>query len=380
MPISSLEQVAISDPYTNIDINPDPAVTLLVPTDPQSFDATETVAEIKDSGRRGIDAMDFSVYRGVNITDITWSGLVQFHKGDAVPTPIGRLLKEMLITQDVKPAANAKIHYLKMGTAAHVGSIRSYLALEHWVGNLKAGEGAIADPSLSSRKFLGCRPTELTISFNTGEGALAYSVTMQGRGAKLIEKTNLIDSSIDLVAGWQGGMSLSEGRSLSAVTPAAPAVTLAGYNSARLISGEWTFRRSGKPVYTLRNRREFTSYTMGPLEVMFNGMFEFESDKEYKIFSSNDDFITQFGTLFQVSDDLQFGIGANKMSWFAQPARVDTSEEYVKLQISGRALYDASPNSGMFSSKDMTAAMIADRKTQRGPVEVYIKDNFTGNY
>ena len=369
MPISSLEQVGISAPYNTLSSSVQ-TMTTLIPVDPQSFNATETVQEIRDSGRRGLDAMDFEVYRGVNITDISFNSSVQDHGTNVMPVMI--FLKEILISDYRRGGTTSPYrHYLRMGNA----TTREYLDFEHWVGSLYSGRTGSTLSTTPARAFTGCRPTEVTVSFNSGEGAVTYSVTLQGQGATQQAKTTLTDNSLRLYSGWQGGMFLG--------TAAAPAVTLSGYNYGRLISGEWTFRRSGKPVYTLANTRDFANYTLGPLEVMFNGVFEYERDYEYNIFQSDSGFITKFGTLFTNGTTgtgaRHFGIAANRMAWFAEPARVDTSEEFVKLQLSGRALYDNAANSGMFSSKDADSTNItAAKKTQAGPVEIYNLSSYAG--
>ena len=64
------------------------------------------------------------------------------------------------------------------------------------------------------------------------------------------------------------------------------------------------------------------------------------------------------------------GISANKMSWFGEPAKIDTSEEFVKVSLSGKAIHDL--KDGFFSKNLAGIADVPALKEQNGPVEILI--------
>ena len=91
---------------------------------------------------------------------------------------------------------NKTPHIIHLGGASN----RIAIDVEHYVGDFETTN------LKSSRIFRGCQITELTLDFNAGDGALNYSVTLQGRGAeKALKPTTFVpDKTGALFAGWQG--------------------------------------------------------------------------------------------------------------------------------------------------------------------------------
>jgi hypothetical protein len=238
--------------------------TMTVVVDAGSFKATENFENIVDSGRRGVDALDFNAYRGVNTpTEITWTGMVRQTSlsGASVKSGvIGYLIENILGGADSKETIVSSTHFdhrLALGTQ------KKYFTIDH------AYAGFSSTSSLDARRFEGCRVTELTIAFNSGEGVLTYSVTLQGRSAVPIDAeisggllhTGMTpDNESTPWMGWQGNTTFGD----------------TGSSHVNMISGEWTFRREAAPHYSANDTREFNELFRGPLEVLYTGVMRYD--------------------------------------------------------------------------------------------------------
>ena len=351
MVLSGTEIIGISKQPT---IGSAVAATIMMPILPGTLRISENFEPILDQGRRGKDALDHRSYQGVGHSEISWDGLVQ--EGDAVANaPIGYLIDNLFGAGSVATkgaisgsGVSTKDHRLRLGTT------KEYLTVEH-----------TAFDSSSDRQFEGCRVTELTIRFNGGEGAVTYSVTLQGRSPTSVTAANLTDQTGDAWMGWQGQCVFAGTNS---------AINAAGHVTspfARITSGEWTFRRSPSMFYSAQNSQNVTDIYLSPLEVVLSLVLDYPDVTEIAQFRNK----TQSGilTLFEFTSDggavtdinrRRFAIGSILMDLGDGPAELDNSEANMRLGIVARGLYSATAG---FAKSTGHAAV-----AQNSPVEVQI--------
>lgn len=343
------------------------AATIPEPVDPGSFNADEDFEQILDEGRRSLDVKDFAAYQGVGKTEISWSG--QGRDGSAaIPAALHVLLVNILSSDSysvnaVDGSSTPYEHRFRAGTT------RKFLTIEH----KQLGDAL-------DREFKDCRVTELVVKWNSGEGTLDYTVTLTGQGATVAASTDLSatpgipDIGVPHL-GWEAGVIVNNIGSWTTATG-----LVAGWT--RLISAEWTFRRSPPELfYSGQNQKTFADMYLPPLEVLCNMVIGYNED------STAVDDASQMPTAFraknqalclnsfQTGDDdastnsRRIGFAANKMDLGDGPMKFDTSGPSTKLALVGRALY--SDAAGTFTSEGNTNVVTA-ALSMKSPVEISI--------
>ncbi len=316
-----------------------------IPVAPGSFRAGEEFEQILDQGRRGVDALDFAAVQGVGITNVAWDGNVAQNNTDKMT--LGYLLDNLLganSTATVLDTTNYD-HYLKLGTT------KEYLTLEH----------VLLRGTTVDRRIPACRVTELVIRYNAGEGAVTYSVTLMGRKIVKVEETvvdALTDSEGELFEGWQAEAMLTGS---GAFTPD---------TAARLLSAEFTLRRSSDPFYASIDSQDFADLYLGPLEVTAALVLDYSAvtELDYLRNKTQGSLAVRFlkGTV-DTATERSFSIGGSLFDWGDGPAELDSSGSNVRLQIAARGLYTVA--NGPFSGA-----------AQNGPVEVHIAQPVAAAY
>jgi hypothetical protein len=340
MTLSSRDEVTIGEQGTSLGAStPD----ILIPVLPGTFRATEIDEQILDQGRRGPDALDFRALQGVGRSEITWEGNVQQGAGTDVAlgkVGVGYLIENLFgggaTSVQIGSTGNYD-HDLKLGTA------KEYLTITH-------------DTQLSGsnhRQFIDCRVQELQLRWNAGEGFLTYRVTLTGQQPTLVAGPSVTDQALDPWMGWHAQ------------------VTFSGSGSfARMISSEWTLRRTINPFYSGQNSQNFTDIYAGPLEVTCSMVFDYSVDTDMALFRSKNQAalanVFTIGTA-NMASERTFSIGSVVMDLGDGPAELDNSGENVTLGLVGRGLYST-------SNGPMTGS------AQNGPVEVRITQPIVSAY
>jgi hypothetical protein len=332
--------------------------SILVPTLPGTFRASEITEQILDQGRRGIDSMDFRAVEGVSHTEITWDGLVQQGEVGATDAPavIGYLIANLFgdgtpqapEETDDSPASTRFAHTLRLGTT------KEYLTIEHDAGGIT---GAY------DRRFIGCRVQELTIQWNSGEGALTYSVTLTGQGATYV--TAAVEGTATVPRDpWLGWQCLAK-------VPTASGTA----DNARVISGEWTFRRAPERFYGAVSpvAQQMTDLYLGPLEAIVSLVFDYSTHTDLTAFRNKGQ--AEVSTIFRTGttdedDEEAFKIGGIEFDLGDGPAELDNSSPNVRLTLTARGLYSTA-NTLTSSGQSFFHADVAVI-AQNGPVMVQI--------
>lgn len=346
MVMSGIEQVAIAiQPTLGSPVNPN----ILVPVLPGTFRATENFEQILDRGRRGQDTMDYRALQGVGWSEITWEGEVA--QGDSSNRAVvGYLIDNLMGRASTSTQIGATGNYdhrLKLGTT------KAYLTVEHDSGGVAGA---------NDRRFGSCRVKELSFRFNAGEGSLGYTVTLEGRSPSAVTaQTPVVPAQGDAWMGWQGQATFGS----------------TGSSFTRLISGEWTLRRSLQRFVSAQNSRNVTDFYTGPLEVLCSMVLDYSIVTDLGNFRDKDqselsvEFITPLSGLTD-TNQRSFGIGGSLFDLGDGPAELDNSGEAVTLGLTARGLYTTS--NGPFSSTGNAAS------AQNGPVELQIYQPISTHY
>jgi hypothetical protein len=315
---------------------------VLVPVIPGTFRASENFEQILDTGRRGIDSMDFRAIHGVGWSEITWDGYVQLGRsGGATDNPktgIGYLIANLLGSDGTVAeiaSTDSFDHRLILGTT------KEYITIQHDSGGITGA---------NDRQFTDCRVTELTIRWNAGEGALTYTVTLVGQTPTSVTAETPTDYNGDPWRGWQGKVTFDGNASFG-----------------RLISGEWTMRRAAERYYSTQEQQKYADVYLGPLEVLCSMVLDFNVITDLTAFRANNqaELSTRFrvGTLDSAAERT-FGIGGILMDLGDGPAELDNSGTAVRLGLTARGLYSTA--NGPFVSNTNAAT------AQNGPVQIQI--------
>ncbi len=340
MTLSGRDHVAFAvQPVLATPVAPDKVFVI----EPGSFRATESFEQILDTGRRGVDAMDFKASQGVGITEIQWDGIVR--QGNAnEKSSIGYLLDNLLGTG----ALSTVVQLGATGNYDHrliLGNTKEYLTLEH-----------TALRNSSDRRFPACRVHQITISFNRGEGAVRYSVQLQGKlptAVTTVEvSTPITDVSGIMHMGWEAVAKLADAA------------------NARLLSAEWTLTRAPQPLYSADNSQDFADLFLGPLEVTCSLVLDYSAVNDLTSFRTKDQ--TELSTIFRAgvedaASERKFAIGGRIFDLGDGPGEIDSSETTARLNLTARGLYTVT--AGVFSSNAGTNAVTA---AQNSPVEIQI--------
>jgi len=311
------------------------AATVVLPVTPGSSRFLEQNEALYDRGRRGIDAMDFKAVQGVGRTEITMEGIINVGDTDSAPGLVapGFLIANILNLDSYTAVDNggttAFDHFLKMGSA------KTYLTIERAL--LGAG---------SENDYSAFRCNEFVLRWDAGEGLVTW--TANGL-AKLPTAGTTLTSLSDLSGlphrGWEA------------------IVTFDGNASfARLISGEWTFRRELVPFFSAENSQDFKDLYLGPLEVTCSVVLDFSVVIDLTVFRSRAQ--QEFTVIFtqgtaDAASERSIGISCIAMDWGDAPVELDISAANVRLGLTGRGLYSTG-NGGLSGS------------AQNGPAEVQI--------
>ena len=352
MTLSHKGQIGVSQQST---LGTSVTATKLIPV--TSFSMEEVTAQILDNGRRGPHSMDFRAVTGVKQYNISFDSLVQFN--GTTGTGLGVLLRNILGTGAVSASLMVSpATYNHDFQLAASSSNKDYITLED-------------DTSLSgkAREIEGCRVTDLTISWNAGEGALAYNATLIGRditdplisGAGL---GTLQDTTIeDPIQGWRAVVAFNQthvwaGTSLN----------------KRLISCEWTLSRASRLMYSGSNSQLYQDLYLGPLQVTVSMVLDYIDDTELALYRTGNAIPLVNSFVYGSYGDTtlrRFAIGAPSVSLLEAPAVLDTSGEVITLGMSGRCLYT---NDASVIVLDAGVGTDTAVPTMTGPVHIRMTD------
>ena len=334
---------------------------ILVPVLPGSFRANETKESVYDLGRRGRPAAKFGAYEGVKSQEISWEGNCQ--SGDSgEKAVIGYLLKNILGdggTPSFTPAQVASLalydHRLTLGTT------KEYLTIQH-------DSGALATAT-RDRQFLDCRVTELTIAWDSGEGAVTYRVTLAAQGPSLVDATVLNAAKLASPSEiWRGWQCLT---TFGAVVDSHP----------RVISGEWTFRRAAAPFYSGNNSQDTYDIYVEDLDVTVSLLLDYSVATDIDVWRTTPSLAnSRITTTFRNGTANALGEETLAISmphaWIPDgPAELDSSGANVKLGITASGLYFT--GAGILSSQSGGNAVTA---ALNSPVEIQIMQEKSNAY
>ena len=319
--------------------------TILVPH--TSFSLSENNEQLRDSGRRGPDSMDFRAVQGIGWSEISVEGNVQTHLNTGMP--VGVFARNILAsggayTVTQIPTASGVYNHDRV-----LGTTKEYITLEH---------GALG--GANDRRAIGCRVSELTFRYNAAEGFVNYAATLTGRKTSLVTLTSLsgqVTNPEDPFRSWQAEL-----------------VVNGVANFARLISAEWTLSRNVTRLYTGDNSQDFADIYLGPLEVTCSLVFDYTVVTDIAMFraKTQGSLLTSFtfGTE-GVSDRRGFEIGGILFDFGDGPAEIDASGDNMTLALTARGLYSTgnSPITG-------NPATIA----QNGPIHIRTKETQAAAY
>lgn len=169
----------------------------------------------------------------------------------------------------------------------------------------------------------GVRLTQLQLSFDAGEGALAYSLSAIGKISTKVTSQNPARVDNTPWAGWRG------------------VVTSTGY-AARIVSMELTLAREGTRQYVAQASQDLKHLNVGPLVVSGRIVAVAETFADYDNFKSH---LTQS---FQLDFDQGSGATQKKLTLLATnlnfadgPVELDRSAEGVLFAVPIRGIYNA---------------------------------------
>lgn len=222
-----------------------PGTWRLFPVNPPSM--AQNYEQIIDNGLRGVSAKDFGVYRGAGATEATLEGI-------CYPEEIGYLLFGVLGSA----SSSGGTHTFTLGENPPSFAIEDYPQVQ--------APGAGAEPQ--SYVYKGCLLSSLGITFNAGEGAVAFTSAFVGKGSGTqTAETGVVGTPGTPFLGWQGSVDISDKDG----SPAA---------FAQVISAEWTFARETVLQHTLNNTIEPSFGYSGPLEVTCVASIKWHADAD----------------------------------------------------------------------------------------------------
>tara|TARA_Y100000310_G_scaffold345002_1_gene461087 strand:- start:3878 stop:4939 length:1062 start_codon:yes stop_codon:yes gene_type:complete len=338
--MSGLEAVSIGKQGATL--GTEATTQYLVPVIPGSFRASENFEQVLDKGRRGRDSMDFRAWQGVGHAEITWEGTVAENDTDGLI--LGYLIKNLLGKATAQSSAFDTTNYQQLFL---LGTLKEYLTVEH--------KALVAT---SDRQFLDCRVTEIMLRWNAGEGALTYSVSLVGQSPTLDSRAVPTDNeSVDnngAYMGWQATNLVN------------------GVTNGRLISGEWTLRRTPERFYGSTNVQTFADLYRGPLEVICSLVLDYNANTDLVAFRTKAQTEGGLAVAFVkgtagAASERRFAIGSVVADLGDGPAELDNSNANIRLGLVAR---------GLDSDLDVDETLVNTEGTantdQAGPVAVSI--------
>lgn len=337
---SALQQIGIAAATAGqlvTPVNP----TLLIPT--TGFSASETHEQILDQGRRGLNSMDYRAIQGVIHQELTLEGHVT--EVTIVQHPsVAHWINNLLETGTYTPAQVGVTGVFKHQFI--LGSTKEYFTLE---------EKLFGDTN--DRRFAGVRCNELVIRFNSGEGALTYTASLQSQVVSKVTVQAVTDVQLDPFEGWKAQLEIN------------------GVTVTRLISAEWTLRRSANRVFTGQNLQTFNDLLFGPLEVLCSLVFDYTNVADVDLFRDK----TQgtLGVTFRsgtvdTATERAFFIGGRLFDFGDGPAEIDSSGDTVTVALTCRGLH--STGIATFNPIGTSEATLP---AQNGPIIVEIRQLIT---
>lgn len=322
------------------------APTILIPPAPGTFRGNEQFEQILDRGRRGEDTMDYRAIQGVGRTEITWDGEVQIGaETNAEPkAQVGYLLDNLLGRSSTSAQIDATGNY---DHRLILGTTKAYLTLEHTL---------LRDSN--DRRFSACRVQEMVFRFNAGEGSLTYSATLTGQSPTAVTAQSVTATLGDVWRGWEGRITFNGGTSF-----------------ARLISAEFTLRRSVQLFYSSQNQQTFADLYLGPLEVLATMVLDFSVVTDLAAFRTKDQSTLAASFTKGTADaasERTFAIGGANFDLGDGPAELDNSNENVRFGVAARGLYTTANGPFTTSSNAATA--------QNGPIQIQIVQPIVAAY
>ena len=329
---------------------------------------------IIDTGRRdSIPAMDFNAYQGVGRSDIGLEGMFYPNElGHLLLAIMGRdTVSETVVPPTLGPATNAftgnneaaaetardtfftanagVLAQYNNNTELHIRlTFGSTIVYQHRNDDGNAWVDADTDslyshaftlaaeaPSyvwefqqpVQTRRYPGARASSFGLNFNAGEGAVTWNANFMGALPTEHTMTDLTDATEDAFLGWEGD------------------VTVGGAAFDRLISMEMTVERGVELLYTANNTQDPSRADQGRMQVTANLMVDYAADEDYERFLNfvRNGVSVSFarGTAGE-SDRRELRIDMSEFAWGADASAFDLGSETLKLNMSGRALYNSS--------------------------------------
>lgn len=295
MPVSGLTKVGIAKEASwGTTTAPD----VLIPVNPPSF--TDNFETILDQAMRGIAAMDFASYQGVQTVEASLEGF-------AYPKEIGYFIKGILGAESVS-GAGPYDHEFTLATTPPSFSVQDENGVQPY-------------------RYTGMMVGELGFTFNAAEGALEFSASLTGKTKESVGSSIPADATSAPFRGW---MMCSQ---------------IAGGN-VEVMEGELTLSRELGLVYAGSTCSGGSQYAIreyaGPLEVTGGITLDFTADSQVDRYENK--------TQNKLELNFQYGTGAsqktlkfemNNCDYGDSPIELDRSGVHVTLAYTLRALYNS---------------------------------------
>jgi len=309
------------------------APAILLPVSPPTL--TEPSDPIVDNALRGGLYRDWASYPGTRRVEGTLEGMVDVKQ-------LGYLIAAMLGGTVTK-------------TGIYKGGTIQYYAYQFGVAAESRGLTVQVEDPVQTRRYLGMKIASLELRAAAGEGALGFSMSLNGMKLRLPTDPDYgaagsipADTSEKPLLGWHMDVGVAGTGSIT-ITPGTAtsdgSISEAlGTAFGKLIECTLTFEREINTVFAANNQREPSFIISGPLGVTFSGTVHFDSWEEMnryrEKFQGNLFLKFTYGTEDDPSErtlDLRFP----KMDFAEAAAEIDLGGVSPVLSWSGRALYDA---------------------------------------
>lgn len=291
----------------------------------QQPSVTDTYEAIVDNGLRGIAAKDFGVYQGCGNSEVGLEGLWY-------PEEMGYLCEGILGSAVVTGAGSIGYHHVfTIGDQCPTFTIVDF--------------PQIGTPGSTAEKwayrYKGNLMSNLTIKFNSGEGAVSWTASFTGQNAGTVDGTALtvVGTPNPPLLGWYGSVALGTyGTAETAYT--------------RLIEAEISISREVLLQHVATNTQQPAYGYHGPTEVTMTATSEFYTVDDYLKYMNNTQQSVRVtlgrggttGTAGSVGKCLEVLLPS--IAYMDKPMEFDRGGLNVKLGWGVRAFYDLAQPAG----------------------------------
>lgn len=284
----------------------------------QQPSVTDTYESIVDNGLRGVAAKDFGVYQGCGNSEVGLEGLWY-------PEELGYLCYGILGSV-TSGTVNPYVHVFEIGDQCPTFTIVDF--------------PKIGTPGSTAEKwayqYKGMLVSNLTIKFNSGEGAVSWTSSLTGQNAGTVDGTaiTVVGTPSPPLLGWYGSVALGTyGTAESAYE--------------RLIEGEISISREVLLQHVASNTQQPAFGYHGPVEVTMTATSEFYTVDDYLKYMNNTQQSIRV-TLGRGSGTTQktLEILLPSIAYMDKPMEFDRGGLNVKLGWGVRAFYDLSQPAG----------------------------------